>query len=262
MSADKDTRRLFDARNATGWFEYLYAEAADGRAEVPWDQPRPTANLASAGLPPGEGRPALVVGCGLGRDAEFLSELGYVTTAFDIAPTAVRVAQQRHPGSAVDYRVADLLAAPAEWRQAFALVVESNTVQALPRGLRRRAIAAVGDFVAPDGMLLVLAAADESTPADDTQTPGARTSAARAVDARRSGGSSGESRSPAAADRVRPAAEPSSRTMVADDGPPWPLTRDEIDAFATDELRLASVESLPAPGDPLGRRWRARFVRQ
>ena len=212
MSADKDTRRLFDAHNATGWFEYLYAEAADGRAEVPWDQPRPTANLASAGLARGDGRPALVVGCGLGRDAEFVSGLGYATTAFDISPTAVRVAQQRHPGSQVDYLVADLLAAPPQWRHGFALVVESNTVQALPRGLRERAIAAVGDFVAPGGTLLVLAAAadSESAPAD---------------------------------------------------GPPWPLTRAEVDGFAVNGLRAESIEALPAAGDPLGLRWRASFVR-
>ncbi len=214
MSADEDTRRLSAASlvegDATGWFEKLYAQAADGRAEVPWDVRRPAPTLVSAGLPPGAGRPALVVGCGPGRDAEFVAGLGWATTAFDISATAVRLARQRHPGSAVDYRVADLLAAPGEWRHAFALVVESNTVQALPRELRARAIAAVAGFVAPGGTLLVLAAAA----------------------ATREG-----------------------------EGPPWPLTRADIDAFAGDGLRPESVEQIAAPDDPLRLRWRARFTR-
>ena len=254
MSADKDTRRLFDARNATGWFEYLYAEAADGRAEVPWDQPRPTATLASAGLPSGEGHAALVVGCGLGRDAEFLAELGYATTAFDLSGTAVRVARQRHPDSAVDYRVADLLAAPADWRRAFDLVVESNTVQALPRVLRERATAAVGEFVAPQGTLLVLAAAADEEPGTgaDDRSPSVGTEPGAGPEAAERG-------TPVPAESSAPGP---ARTMVADvDGPPWPLTRAEVEAFAVGGLRCESLESMPAPGDPLARRWRARFVR-
>jgi hypothetical protein len=44
-------------------------------------------------------------------------------------------------------------------------------------------------------------------------------------------------------------------------GPPWPLTRAEVDAFAAGGLHPVSVEELGAPGDPLLRRWRARFTR-
>jgi SAM-dependent methyltransferase len=162
VSAEEDTRRLSAASLAagdpTGWFEQLYAEAVDGRAEVPWDVPRPSVNLVGAELPPGAGRRALVVGCGLGRDSEYIAGLGYATTAFDISETAIRGARERHPGSPVDYRTADLLDPPGEWREAFDLVVESNNVQALPRDLRVTAIASVAGFVAPGGTLLVLAA--------------------------------------------------------------------------------------------------------
>ena len=42
---DKDARRLsgeaLRAGDATGWFERLYAEAADGQAIVPWDRRAP-----------------------------------------------------------------------------------------------------------------------------------------------------------------------------------------------------------------------------
>ncbi|HEX8345238.1 MAG TPA: class I SAM-dependent methyltransferase [Actinoplanes sp.] len=211
MGADDDIRRLSAAAratgDATGWFERLYAEAEDGAAEVPWDRPTATPLLADWAhqAPGGDGRTALVVGCGLGRDAEFVAGLGFATTAFDISATAVRVARERHPGSPVDYVVADLLDPPVSWWRGFDLVVESNTVQALPRSLRHRATTSVASLVAPGGTLLVLASA-ASTPDGD--------------------------------------------------GPPWPLTRDEVQAFAVDGLSVLSVEWIRA-GDPPSDRWRA-----
>jgi pimeloyl-ACP methyl ester carboxylesterase/SAM-dependent methyltransferase len=41
-------------------------------------------------------------------------------------------------------------------------------------------------------------------------------------------------------------------------GPPWPLSRAEIDAFASDGLETVNVEQLPQPN---GYRWRAEFRR-
>jgi SAM-dependent methyltransferase len=178
MSPHQDTDRLsaasLAAGDATGWFDKLYAEAQQGTAEVPWDRPEPTALLADwarADPPDGSGRRALVVGCGLGRDAEFVAGFGFATTAFDISATAVQMARARHAGSPVDYRVADLLDPPAEWRAAFDLVVESNNVQALPRSLRARATASVASFVAPGGTLLVIAAAETGSGDDGPPWP-------------------------------------------------------------------------------------------
>ena len=37
------------------------------------------------------GKRALVVGCGLGDDAEYLAEQGFSVTAFDISPTLHRL---------------------------------------------------------------------------------------------------------------------------------------------------------------------------
>jgi hypothetical protein len=42
--------------------------------------------------------------------------------------------------------------------------------------------------------------------------------------------------------------------------PPWPLRREEIDAFATGGL--SRIELLPAPDQPHEHRWRAEFHRQ
>lgn len=163
---DRDAARLsaeaLAAGDPTGWFERLYAEAARGTAVVPWDRGAPSALLTewAQGIG-GDGRRAVVVGCGPGRDAEFIASLGFDTLAFDIAPSAIETARSRHTGSRVDYRVADLLALPREWHQAFDLVVESQNVQSLPPDLHAAAAQAVASLVAPGGTLLVLAAAGD-----------------------------------------------------------------------------------------------------
>ncbi|MBO3738599.1 class I SAM-dependent methyltransferase [Actinoplanes flavus] len=211
-----DARRLAAASLAagdpTGWFEQLYAQARDGQAEVPWDVAAPSAHLRALDLPAGDGRRALVVGCGPGRDAEHLAALGYAVTAFDISATAIDLARGRHPSSSVDYVVADLLDPPVAWRHGFDLVLESNNVQALPADIRARAITVPGTFVAPGGLLIVLAAATSRVDSDGS-------------------------------------------------GPPWPLTRAEVDAFASDGLRPISITQVDAAGTTLPTRWQALFTR-
>lgn len=141
-----------------------------------------------------------MVGSALGDDPEHLAQLGYAVTAFDVSPTAVERARARFPGSAVDYRVADLLHPPAEWAGAFMLVLEAITVQSMPVETHAEAIAAVRGFVAPGGRLLVVSGAREE----------------------------GE----------------------AVDGPPYPLTRPEVESFAADGLAITTLEALDG-------RWRA-----
>ena len=200
------------AGDATGWFERLYASAAAGEAAMPWDRTAPNPLLvswASSRQAPIDGR-AVVVGCGLGADAEFLASMGCSTLAFDISPTAVELARSRFPSSAVSYVPGDLLALPDEWVGAYDLVYECNTVQSLPDPLKSRAIPAVSSLLAAGGTLLVLAAVADG--------------------------------------------EESS-------GPPWPLTRAELDAFAVDGVEAVRVEELPDPNDPSISRWRAEFRR-
>lgn len=152
------------AGDAVGWFERVYAAAAAGKMAVPWDRGVPSRYLtgwAADRAVAGAGRRAVVVGCGLGDDAEFIAGLGFQTTAFDISPTAIATAQRRFAGSAVHYQTADLLNPPAAWHQAFDLVVESLVLQALPDPPRRDAIARLGGLVAPHGTLIVIARACE-----------------------------------------------------------------------------------------------------
>ncbi len=162
------------AGNATGWFEQVYADAAAGKTSVPWDRGRANELLVQwtsgqyrdGPLRAADGAKALVIGCGLGEDAEYIAGLGFAVTAFDIAPTAIAVARSRFPRSRVDYQVADLLAPPNRWSQAFDLVVESITVQALPDPPRAAALTRLGEFVAPGGTLIVIARRREAGTAD------------------------------------------------------------------------------------------------
>lgn len=154
--------------DATGWFETLYAAAEAGRATVPWadrvPNPHVIAALADA---PRSGR-ALVIGCGLGDDAEYMASLGYPTVAFDVSPTAVEAARRRFPESTVDYAVADLLSPPDAWAGAFDLVIEVYTLQVLTGPARETAIEQAARLVAPGGHLLVVARAR-----DEEDDPGA-----------------------------------------------------------------------------------------
>lgn len=202
------------ADDPTGWFERLYAAAAVGEAVVPWDRGSPHGLLVewvrATGLR-GDGRRALVVGSGLGEDAELIASLGFDTTAFDISPTAIETTRARFPQSRVRYLTADLLDPPADWHRAFDLVVESLTVQSMPNPHRTQAIPRVASLVAPGGTLLVIATGREEGP-----EPG---------------------------------------------GPPWPLTRREIDSFGTDGVEAVRVEEIRDPADADIFRWRAEFRR-
>ncbi len=199
---------------ATGWFEPLYAAAARGEMSVPWDRHAPhqvltewvqQRHLVS------EGKRAVVVGCGHGDDAALVASAGYRTTAFDISASAIQAARERYPEGRIEFVTADLFALPEAWIEAFDLLVESQTVQALPPSLRGEVIAHVVNLVAPGGTLFVQAVAAHE---GETQ-----------------------------------------------EGPPWPLTRADIDQFANN-LDPVDISRIPAPDQPESHRWRAEFQRR
>ena len=191
-------------------FEAIYTGAEAGAAKPPWDYGAPRPQLvewAEAQNLAGGGREALVVGCGYGADAEFLALLGFRTTGFDFAPTAIAGARRKHPDTEVTYLVADLLDLSGDWQGRFDLVVESLTVQSMPPEQHTVAARNIAGLVAPQGTLLVLATTRE---------------------------------------------EGSEVT-----GPPWPLTRSEVQVFANGDLVLRRLERIEN-----GAWWRAELTRE
>ncbi|MBD2578955.1 class I SAM-dependent methyltransferase [Oscillatoria sp. FACHB-1406] len=177
----------------SGWFEVMYAEAEGDPQQVPWARltPHPTLQewLEATNLS-GAGKSALVIGCGLGDDAEALSKLGFAVTAFDISPSAIAWCKQRFPHSKVHYIVADLFKPDPAWNQAFDLVVEIRNLQALPIAVRSQALAEIASAVDAGGTLFLVT-------------------------------------------RFRD-------TEAAPEGPPWPLSENEIAQFQ--QLGLTEIE--------------------
>jgi SAM-dependent methyltransferase len=150
--------------NPKGWFEELYKNAGGEAAHIPWADLSPNPNLVRwLGEHPECARSgkALVVGCGLGDDAELLASRGLQVTAFDISPTAIEWCRTRFTTSKVDYRVADACAMPSEWMGMFDFVFEANTLQALPLVLRNQALIQISQSLRVNGELLVIARARE-----------------------------------------------------------------------------------------------------
>ena len=141
-----------------GWFEAAYRRCHDDGVGLPWVHATPHPYLldwlaAPVTSPPGAR--AVVVGCGLGDDAQAVADAGYEVTAIDVAPTALAWAAARFP-DAVRWREADLLALPEDLVEAFDLVVEVHTVPWLPGVVRDAAMVAVGRLARPGGIVLAV----------------------------------------------------------------------------------------------------------
>jgi len=142
------------------WFDKVYQAAGDDYQQIPWARCQPNRMLMpllAEGRLSALGEKAVVVGCGLGDDAELLANNGFAVTAFDISPEAIRQAKKRFPESPVRYLVADLFALAPEMLSAFDLVFEASTLQALPPHLVHEAQKAITALLSPQGILVVVA---------------------------------------------------------------------------------------------------------
>jgi SAM-dependent methyltransferase len=142
-----------------GWFDEVYRQAGGDTETIPWADLEPNRffkQWAERHQLKGDGRRALVVGCGLGDDARYLDELGFDVTAFDISPNAIEWARKLHKDTDIRFEVGDLFESNREWLSAFDFVLEIYTVQPLPMELRSKAIDAVASFVRPGGELVVI----------------------------------------------------------------------------------------------------------
>ena len=151
--------QFFQQNRPYDWFESIYARANGNGNSVPWAQlePRPdVVQWLNRRQVDGGRQTALVIGCGLGDDAEELVRRGFEVTAFDISPTAIKWCRERFPNSTVRYQVVDLFAPPHDWSGHFDFVLEYFTIQSLPPYMHTKTIEAVARLVAPRGTILVI----------------------------------------------------------------------------------------------------------
>jgi SAM-dependent methyltransferase len=139
------------------WFEELYSGADRDSDEIPWARMEAMPEMVEwiAQRPHVKGR-ALVIGCGLGDDAEWLAAAGFDVMAFDLSETCIRWCEERFPSSEVDYRVEDLLSLPHDWVEAFDLVIEIHILQAMPEEIRDEAVQKIPPLLAEGGHLLCI----------------------------------------------------------------------------------------------------------
>lgn len=153
---EMDKNSLHSLPEREKFFQDVYNNAEGDAAAVPWADLAAKEKLATwlEENPDHEGR-AIDVGCGLGDNAEALSEAWYETIGFDFSPKAISWAKERFPESDVTYRQMDLFDLPPEWLGSFDLVHECYTLQSIPPETLEKSIPAVASLVAPNGVLLV-----------------------------------------------------------------------------------------------------------
>ena len=159
----------------TGWFEELYSGARGNESAIPWAKSTVNPNLASwirQHNLRGDGKTALVVGCGLGDDAEAIADLGYQVSAFDISPTAIAWCQKRFANSQVNYLIDDLLQPQKISDSQYDFILESYTLQALPAKVRPQGMKTISQLLKDWGKLLVICRGrDANQPAEELPFP-------------------------------------------------------------------------------------------
>lgn len=142
----------------TGWFDSIYKNANGDYKKVFWADLEPSPYLVEwleKNPINKKNKKACVIGCGVGDDAQALSEFGFDVTAFDISPSAIELCINRYPNTKVEYIVADLFDYPKEWFEKFDVVYECNTIQVLPGVYRHKARDAMSSLICKDGYILV-----------------------------------------------------------------------------------------------------------
>lgn len=158
---DEQTRKNLgvDENKPNDWFESLYSESNQEGDGVPWANMSPHPlfkNWMDKNQNSGQGKTALVVGCGMGDDAIELEKNGFGVTAFDVSDSAIELCKKRFPNSEVTFVQADLIEGISEWHQKFDFVLEIFTVQALPPKYETTLIKNISDFVSDNGKLVII----------------------------------------------------------------------------------------------------------
>lgn len=156
---DKDMVKSYQEKDKpTQWFDHIYESAKGDYTKVFWADLEASPYLVSwiKENPINKtNKRACVIGCGVGDDAQALSEFGFEVIAFDISPKAIELCKNRYPNTKVQFVVADLFDYPKEWFESFDVVYECNTIQVLPDEYRKKARTSMTSLLSKGGYILV-----------------------------------------------------------------------------------------------------------
>ncbi len=151
-------KSYYEEDKPTQWFDHIYESAKGDYTKVFWADLEPSPYLVSWLKENSINKPnkkACVIGCGVGDDAQALSEFGFEVVAFDISPKAIELCKNRYPNTKVQFVVADLFDYPKEWVESFDVVYECNTIQVLPDAYRKKARTSMTSLLSKSGYILV-----------------------------------------------------------------------------------------------------------
>ncbi len=135
-----------------------------GTAKPGWETGRPSSELVAA-VESGELRPCRVIelGCGSGTNAIYLAKKGFQVTAIDIAPSALRLADEKaaREGVRVDWLLADVLRLPT--LPPAELIYDRGCYHGVRRQSAAGYVEAVRRLTLPGSRLLLLAGNAEDT---------------------------------------------------------------------------------------------------
>jgi SAM-dependent methyltransferase len=140
------------------WFREAILTVEGDTSRLPYAEDRADAFLRAWQDARGDsaGSEALVVGCALGDDAEYLARRGWKVVATDTSSAALRLCQFRFDNSQVCYLQLDPLLLPPEFRSRFKLVVCSQLLHRTAPAARPPLVQALAETLLPGGVLLVI----------------------------------------------------------------------------------------------------------
>jgi 2-polyprenyl-3-methyl-5-hydroxy-6-metoxy-1,4-benzoquinol methylase len=158
----KMVKTHYENNDPYGWCDSIYTDAKGDYNSVFWADLKPSAYLIKwleknplTTSPKDSNNKAVVIGCGVGDDAQALSDYGYEVTAFDISQEAINLCKKRYPNSKVNYLLANLFDYSKDWLSNFDLIYECNTIQILPNQYRIDARIQIAKLLKLNGNILV-----------------------------------------------------------------------------------------------------------
>jgi len=139
------------------FFDNIYKNTNDTHSNIPWATLNANIYLKDY-LDNNEmvkNKKALVIGCGLGDDANELSLKGYEVDAIDISDHAISLAKKRFQDKNINFKVEDIFDLPKSMINSYDFIYEGLTIQSIHPQYRESLIKIIYSLNKSNGELLL-----------------------------------------------------------------------------------------------------------